>query len=187
MRIPDDLSPTDTLVREELASTLRTFRQARGITRRQVADALGVTAPVVHDLEGRITWTGRTIMRYARAVGYRIEWLIRDLVALDDDDVMAVILATADQSTPERADRVQWRILCYDLVRVRRATTTAATFGARLGIHENAVHYWEANPDGSSVIAAQRHARGLGGSLGWALHETPSPLTGRAPQPRRAA
>lgn len=186
MRIPDDLDPQDAQLRANLADTLRVSRETRGISLRQVGDVLGITGPAVHSLERRLTWEARTIMRYSRAVGFRIEWRLHDLELPDDGDVMTVILATGDTSTPERQDRVHWRTVCYDLTRIRRATLTATEFGAQLGIHENAVHHWEANPDGSTVVSAQRHARGLGGALAWWLHEVPSPLTARSPRPRRA-
>lgn len=187
MRIPDDLSIDDMVVRDRLATTLRLSREARGISYRQVAELLGVTTPAVYTLERRTTWEAKTVMRYARAVGFRIEWHIHDLVVPDDGDVMSVIIAAGDTSTPQRQDRVHWRAVCYDLVRIRRAAMPAATFAAQLGVTENAVSHWEANPDGSTVISAQRHARALGGSLSWWLHEVASPLTDRAPAQRKAS
>jgi len=170
VRIPADIDPDDARRRTALIDDLRTARERRGLSRKDIADLLGVTTPNVHAIEGRTTWQASTISRYARAVGHRVEWLLEDLTVPDDDDVMAVIIAAGDTSTPERADRVAWRALCNDLVRIRRATYSAVDMGRIIGIHENAVHHWEANPDGSSVIAAQRHARGLGGRLGWQLH-----------------
>jgi hypothetical protein len=188
MRIPADLDPADGLLRDSLIGTLRASYQARGVVRRQVAEQLGVTTTAVYALEQRTTWEARTIMRYARTVGWRIQWQLHDLTVPDDDgDIVAAIIQAGDTSTPERADRVHWRGICNDLVRSRLAATTAVDMARRLGVHENAVHYWEANPDGSSVIAAQRHARGLGGALGWRLHPVPTPLLHHAPQTRKAA
>lgn len=187
MRIPDDLDPADAQLRDSLAVTLRMSREARRISRQQIADLLGVTVPAVYALERRTTWQAHTVMRYARTIGWRIEWQLHDLHIPDDGDVMAIVIAAGDTSTPERADRVHWRAVCNDLVRIRRRRCTAVAMGAQLGVHENAVHAWEANPDGSSVIAAQRHARALGGVLGWRLHETPTTLAHHAPEPRRAA
>lgn len=175
MRTPDDLTIDDLTIRAGLSDTLRQSREARGIGRRRLGEILGVTSANVYALEHRTTWEARTIMRYARAIGLRIEWVLHNLVVPDDDDIMAVIIQAGDTSTPERADRVHWRAVCCDLVRIRRATTTAVEFAHRIGIHDNALHHWEANPDGSSVITAQRHARALGGHLGWALHEAPPP------------
>lgn len=172
VRIPDDLDPADALIRAGLIETLRHYRQLRDLTPRKVAQLLGVTRPAIVSLEGRTSWEQRTIARYARVVGCRVEWQIHDLVVPDDGDVMAVVIAAGDTSTADRADRVHWRAVCNDLVRIRRATCSAVDMGRRLGRHENAVHYWEANPDGSTVIAAQRHARALGGALGWRLHPT---------------
>lgn len=186
VRIPDDLDPADEQLRVSLSDTLRLSRETRGISRRQVADLLGVTVPAVWAAERRTTWEARTVMRYSRTIGLRIEWQLHDLAVPEDDDVMAVVIAAGDTSTPERQDRVHWRAVCYDLVRVRRATMTAVALAAALGVHENAVHHWEANPDGSTVISAQRHARALGGVLGWRLHETPTPLLHRPPAPRAA-
>lgn len=186
MRIPQDLHPADENLRQVLIDTLRQSREGRRIPRREVADLLGVTVPAVHGLEHRTTWEARTIARYARTIGWRIEWLLLDLDVPDDDDVMAAVLAAGDTSTPERADRVHWRRTCYDLVRARRATCTAVEMAVRCCCHENAIHHWEANPDGSSVIAGQRHARALGGMLGFMLHDAASPLTHRAPEPRYA-
>jgi len=187
VRIPEDLDPADVQLRDSLIGTLRLSREARGIALRQVADLLGVTGVAIHALEHRTTWKAYTLARYARTVGWRIEWILHDLTVPDDGDVMAIVIAAGDTSTAERADRVHWRAACNDLVRIRRATTTAVAMAARLGVHENAVHYWEGNPDGSSVIAAQRHARALGGALGWHLHEVASPLVNPAPAPRKAA
>ena len=187
MRIPDDLDPADAQLRTSLIGTLRQSREARGIVRRQIAEVLGVTGTAVHALEHRTTWEARTLARYARTIGWRIEWVLHDLAVPDDGDVMAIVIAAGDTSTPEREDRVHWRSVCNDLVRIRRATITAVALAARLGVYENAVHYWEGNPDGSSVICAQRHARALGGVLGWRLHQVASPLVHHAPEPRRAA
>jgi DNA-binding XRE family transcriptional regulator len=187
VRIPDDLDPADALLRTVLISTLRLSRESRGIARRQIGDILGVTAPTLHALEHRTTWEARTIARYARVIGWRIEWVLHELTVPDDGDVMAIVIAAGDTSTPEREDRVHWRTICNDLVRIRRAGLTAVAMAERLGVHENAVHYWEGNPDGSSVIAAQRHARALGGVLGWQLHPVASRLVNHAPEPRKAA
>ncbi len=176
MRIPADLHPDDRLCRQDLVDTLTAWRIDHAIPRAQVGARLGgITPPAVKGIEDRITWEAPTIMAYARAIGWRIEWAITGLVVPDDDDVMATILAAGDTSTPERADRVHWRSVCYDLVRIRRAQCTAVEMGIRCRIHENAVHHWEANPDGSTVIAAQRHARALGGTLDWRLHELIAP------------
>jgi len=171
VRIPADLDPDDARRRSELIDQLRAAREAAGLSRRNVADRLGVTAPNINAIEGRTTWQARVIARYARALGRRIEWQLEDLTIPDDDDVMALIIAAGDTSTPDRADRVAWRALCNDLVRIRRATYSVVDMAQRIGIHENAVHHWESHPDGSSIITAQRHARGLGGRLGWTLHE----------------
>jgi DNA-binding XRE family transcriptional regulator len=172
VNIPADLDPDDAVRREHLIDELRAAREALGLSRSDLADLLGVTTPNIHAIEKRTTWQARTIARYARALRSHIEWFLDDLELPDDGDVMAVIIAAGDTSTPERADRVAWRGLCNDLVRIRRATCSAVEMGRRLGIHENTVHHWEANPDGSSVIAAQRHARGLAGRLSWRLHTT---------------
>lgn len=187
MRIPDDLDPADARIRSSLSDTLKVSRQARGITRRQVADLLGVTTQAVNGLEHRDTWEARTIMRYSRTIGHRIEWLLHDLAVPDDDDVMTVILAAGDTSTPERFDRVHWRTVCYNLVRARRAVCSAGQLAGRCAVSESAVLLWEANPDGSTVISAQRHARALGGALCWQLHGAPTPLLHHAPAPRQAA
>ena len=187
MHIPQDLDPVDAVVRKTLIDTLRLSREARGITTRQVADLLGTAKPAVPSLERRTTWGSRTITRYARTIGWRIEWLMHDLAVPDDGDVMALILSAANTSTPESADRVHWRIFCYDLTRIRRASCTAAEMARRLRVTESAVFYWEANPDGASVNSAQRHARALGGVLGWRLHEVSTPLHPHAPVQRSAA
>ncbi len=187
MNIPKDLDPADAHLRAILISTLRMSREGRGISRRQIGELLGVTSVAVRSLEHRYTWEARTIARYARTIGWRIEWVLHELTVPDDDDVMAIVLAAGDTSTPERQDRVHWRTVCNDLIRIRRATITAVAMGERLGVHENAVHYWEGNPDGSTVTAGQRHARALGGALGWRLHPVASPLVLHAPQPRKAA
>lgn len=188
VKIPADLDPADAQLRASLADTLRLSREARAISRQQIADYLGITAAAVWSVErARTTWEARTIMRYSRTIGLRIEWVLHGLQIPDDGDVMAVIIAAGDTSTPEREDRVHWRAVCNDLVRVRRAALPATALAAQLGLFENAVNHWEANPDGSTVVAAQRHARALGGVLGWHLHEIPTPLVHRTPEPRRAA
>lgn len=185
MRLPQDLDPVDADLRRSLIDTLRISRESRGMVRRPVAEQLGITVPALFHLEHRTSWFARTVMRYGRVIGWRIEWVLFDLDVPDDGDIMAEILAAGDTSTPERADRVHWRTVCYNLVRIRRATCTAVAMGVRCGIHENAVHHWEANPDGSTVIAAQRHARALGGALGWRLHPAVAALV-NAPAPRGA-
>src|SRR5438477_6249841 len=143
VRIPRDLDPADEQLRVSLCDTLRLSREARAINRRQVADLLGVTVPSVYATERRTTWEARTIMRYSRAIGLRIEWELHDLPVPADDDVMSIIIAAGDTSTPERTDRVHWRAVCYDLVRIRRAATTAVALAGALGVYENAVHHWE--------------------------------------------
>lgn len=186
MRIPADLHPADAQLRASLIGQLRASRYTQGIRRKDVADFLGIASPGVLAYEERTTWEARTIARYARAIGWRIEWVIADLELPDDGDVMAAVLAAGDMSTPEREDRARWRALCNDLVRIRRVTCTAVDMAARLGVHENTVHYWEANPDGSSVTAAQRHARALGGHLSWILYYVGTPISRATPAPREA-
>lgn len=184
MRIPDDLHADDLVSREHLLASLRSSRHARGITHAAIARLQGVSLGAARMAEHRTTWQGLTIMRYARAIGWRIHWSLEDLTVPDDGDVLAGILAAGDTSTPEKADRVHWKTVCYDLVRIRRATTSALAFADRLGIRENAVHHWEGNFEHSSVIAAQRHARALGGYLQWVLEPAPTPLLAAVPAPR---
>lgn len=191
VNIPADLDPEDADRRAQLIDQLRGSREARSIALTDVAVLLGVTAPNIHGIEHRTTWEARTLARYGRAIGRRIEWVLDGLELPDDDDIMAVIIAAGDTSTPQREDRVAWRAVCNNLVRIRRATCTAVDMGRRMRVHENTLHHWEANPDGSTVIAAQRHARALGGRLGWLVHPCHTPLTGcggaAVPAPREAA
>ncbi len=184
MRIPQDLHPDDAATRQHLIDALRSSRKTRRITSARIGALLGVTGPAIRKVEGHTTWQATTLMRYARAVGWRIEWRIHGLDLPDDGDVMAAILAAGDRSTAERADRVHWKCVCYDLVRIRRATTTAIDMGRRLGVGDASVHYWEGNFDGSSVISAQRHARALGGRFDWEIYPGSSPLVSFIPMPR---
>lgn len=186
MRIPDDLHDDDRDSRQRLIETLRCSRKTRRLSFARIGRLLGISMPATAAIEARTTWQARTIMQYARTIGWAIQWHPVDLVVPDDDDVMAAVLAAGDTSTPDRADRVHWRRVCYDLVRVRRATVTAVAMGELLGVTQNAVHHWEANFDGSSVIAAQRHARALGGRLDWDLVACDSPLVPLVPAPRAA-
>ena len=185
MRVPTDLHEDDLASRIALADELREIREAAGITSGDLADILGVTRTAVRALERRTSWEAPTIMRYARPIGRRIEFYLDGLELPDDDDVMSLIYAAITPASPEQEDKAHWRQVCSDLRRIRRANHTAVGFARLLGVNENAVHYWEANPDGSSIISAQRHARALGGRLLWRLHE----ISGAAciPAPRRAA
>lgn len=182
MRVPDDLHPDDLCTRLGLAGALRSHRETGGVTVAQVAAALHVDQSSVRRLEQRTTWEARTVMRYARALGRRIEWVLTGLTVPDDGDVLAAVYAVADTSLPERHDKTHWRQTCNDLRRIRRAGHTAAATAARLGVTEGAVYFWETNPDGSTVISGQRHARALGGALQWRLHPAARPV----PAPRRA-
>jgi len=186
MRIPDDLHDDDRLSRQQLIDTLRSSRKTRRLPLARIGRLLGISKTATAAIEDRTTWQARTIMTYARTIGWRIHWHPIDLTPPDDGDVMAAVLAAGDTSTPDREDRVHWRRTCYDLVRVRRDRITAVAMGELLGVTENAVHHWEANPDGSSVIAAQRHARALGGRLDWYLVACASPLVSLVPTPRVA-
>jgi DNA-binding transcriptional regulator YiaG len=185
MRVPTDLHEDDLAMRIALADELREIREARGIDTGDLAAILGVTRTAVRALERRTSWEAPTIMRYARPIGRRIEFYLDGLEVPEDDDVISVIYAAIEPSSPEQEDKAHWRRICNDLRRIRRANHTAVSFARTLGVNENAVHYWEANPDGSSIISAQRHARGLGGRLGYRLHE----ISGAAciPAPRQAA
>jgi DNA-binding XRE family transcriptional regulator len=170
MRVPDDLDPEDRDIRLALIATLRHIRETDWITLRKISELVGVSRQAVRSVETSNNWEARTIMRHARALGWRIEWQLDRLVIPDDDDIMAIVVAAGDTSTPERADAVHWRATWNNLTRIRRATFTAVDMAARLGITDNAVHYLETNPDGGAVISAQRHARALGGRMGWRLH-----------------
>lgn len=172
MRVPVDLHADDLDTRLRLINHLREIREADGVSTADLDAALGVAHGTVHGLERRTSWEARTLLRYARAVGRRITF---DLHGIEPpgDDVYALTLAFGDTSTPERQDRVHWRQVCHELRQARRSRFTAVAMAARLGVTENAVHYWEANPDGSSLISAQRHARGLDGWLGWVVTEAP--------------
>jgi hypothetical protein len=189
MRIPDDLHDDDRINRLRLIAALRWTRESRGASLARAGEYFGgVSAAAVHSLEHRTSWSAVTIMRYARVIGFRIEWVISGLDLPDPDgDVMYAVLAAGDTSTPVKADRVHWRRTCYDLTRHRRATISAVAMGARLRLNQNTVHHWEANPDGASVITAQRHARALDGQLGWRLHEVRSPIPMPVPLQRGAA
>ena len=171
MRIPKDLTEADLASRLHLGYALRTRRLAANITTRDLGTTLGISDAAVRGTELRSSWQARTVMRYARGIGHQIRWSLVGLVVPDDDDVMAVIYDTisTEQVPAEQADKNHWRTLCNDLCRIRRHCLTTTAMSKRLNIKTTAVHYWETNPDGSSVIAAQRHARALGGHLTWNL------------------
>lgn len=179
MRVPTDLHEDDLKSRILLIGELRDVREERGVSTTDLDTAFGVAHGATRAMERRTSWEAATVFRYARALGRRLTFHVHDIVAPDDGDVMTIVLAAGDTSTPERADRVHWRQVCNELRRARRAKLTAVAMGARLGVKENAVHYWEANPDGSSIISAQRHARGLDGRLGWTLDAAPVHITPR--------
>jgi DNA-binding transcriptional regulator YiaG len=183
MRVPVDLHEDDLASRIALAGQLRGARAARGFSAADLAETLGVTAAAVYAFERRTSWEAATVMRYARATGGRVTFHLEGLELPDDGDIMSLIYGAVSAATSSQEDQAHWRQVCSDLRRIRRATHTAIGFAKILGVNENAVHYWEANPDGSSIIAAQRHARGLGGRLLWRLHETVAAV----PAPRRTA
>lgn len=172
MRVPVDLHNDDLTARLLLIGELRASREARGISTAELDAALGVAQGTNKALERRTSWEARTIQRYARALGRRLTFTINNICI--PDDVTAVVLAAGDTSTPERVDRVHWRVTCHQLQLARRARFTAVAMAARLGVTENAVHHWEANPDGSSLISGQRMARALDGWLGWDLTDSPA-------------
>lgn len=169
MRVPTDLHPEDLQIRLALTRTLRRARDVDQLTLRRVADRIGVSPPAVRAVEQGSNWEARTVMRYARACGWRIEWTLFGLTVPDDNDVMAIVVAALDTSTPERADAVHWRTVWNNLRRVRVAQVTAVAMACRLGVTENAVHWAETNCEGTAVITAQRHARALGGRLAWRM------------------
>ncbi len=178
MRVPDDLDPQDRHIRLALIQTLGQIRQVDRVTLQKVADRIGVSRPAGRAVERSSNWEARTIMRHARALGWRLQWQLDQLVVPCDDDIMAIVIAAGDTSTPARQDAVHWRATWNDLRRVRRHAVSAVDMAARLGVTDNAVHYLETNPDGGAVISAQRHARALGGRLGWRL--SPARYAGRA-------
>lgn len=185
MRIPTDLHEDDLLTRIRLAGELREIREAKGITTADLGVALGVTKKAVQGLERRTSWEAPTIMRYARPIGRRIEFYLDGLELPDDDDVISIIYASMEPTSPGQEDKAHWRQVFNDLRRIRRANHTAVHFATLLGVTENAVHYTETNPDGASIISAQRHARALGGQLLYRLHEISG--TACVPGPRKAA
>jgi DNA-binding XRE family transcriptional regulator len=175
MRVPVDLHPDDLKTRLLLINELRAGRETLGISTTDLDAALGVAEGTNKALERRTSWEARTMQRYARALGRHLTFTIHN-IRIPDDDVTAVVLAAGDTSTPQRVDKVHWRVTCHQLRAARRHRFTAVAMAARLGVTENAVHYWEANPDGSSIISAQRWARALDGWLGYDL--TGSPASG---------
>lgn len=176
MRVPVDLHPDDLSTRLLLVDELRAGREALGISTTELDAAFGVAEGTSKAMERRTSWEARTTQRYARAVGRRLTFVIHD-VPIPDDDITALVLGSADTTTQQRQDHVHWRIICHQLRAARRAQLTAVAMAARLGVTENAVHHWENNPDGSSIISAQRHARALGGWLGWDLTRAPAALS----------
>lgn len=172
MRVPTDLHPEDLQIRLALTRTLHRARDVDQITARMIGDRIGVTPQAIRAVEAGTNWEARTVMRYARGAGWRIEWTLHDLAPPDDDDdIMAVIIAALDTSTGERADAAHWRTIWNTMRRRRHADqVTAGVLGARIGVTENAVHWSETNCDGTAVVTAQRHARALGGRLTWRLH-----------------
>jgi DNA-binding XRE family transcriptional regulator len=185
MRTPTDLHPDDRRDREHLAHTLDQLRIRHRISRAHIARELHVTAPAVTAFARRHSWSARTVMRHARALGYRLQWHLNGLSIPDDDgDILAVIYTVIPTTSSDQQDHQHWLAVCNDLRRVRRATCTTSDMAARLGVTDNAVRHWETNPDGSSVNSAQRHARALGGTLGWSIQHAGTP---RIPLARRAA
>jgi DNA-binding XRE family transcriptional regulator len=172
MHVPDDLDPQDRDTRTALIRTLHRIRDVDNITVKQVADRIGVAPAAVRNLEKHHNWQGATIMRHARALNWRIEWLINGLDLPADDDIMAIVIAAGDTSTPQRQDAVHWRNTWNNLRRIRRHQLSAVAMATRLGVTDNAVHHLETNPEGTAVISAQRHTRALGGRLGWKLSPT---------------
>lgn len=184
MRTPDDLHPDDQTARTVLLAQLVATRKHRGLTCRDLDAALGVGAGNASSFERRITWEARTVQRYARALGLRLNLHLHRLPVPGDADVMDALYQAADTSTPHLADRTHLRTVCNNLVRVRRHHVSAAEMGRRLAVHAHTVYWWEANPDGSSILAAQRYARALGGHLTLTL--TPG-AAHTAPRQRAAA
>ncbi len=170
MRVPTDLHPEDLQIRLALTRTLRRAREVDQLPARTVGDRIGVTPQAVRAVEAGANWEARTIMKYARGCGWRIEWMLTGLVVPKDDDIMAIVIAALDTSTPERFDAAHWRTIWNTLRRVRRAQLSAVDMAVILGVTENAVHWVETNTDGTAVITAQRHARALDGRLSWRLH-----------------
>lgn len=188
MRVPQDIHPDDPVVRDDLARQLIAAEAAIYPHPRDLDAAWGLATGTTAAMHKRTTWRASTAQRWARAVGRRLTFELEGLVVPDvedDSDWTALLLSAGDTSTPEREDRVHLLTVCNDLVRVRLAAgVTAVAFATRLGLTENAVHWWQGNPDGTTITAMQRYARGLGGAVRPVLSDAPVHVV---PRQREAA
>lgn len=175
MRIPHDIHHDDPAARTMLAEQLMTVERLLYRTPRELDAAWGLAPGTTAAMHKRTTWRAATAQRWARAVGRRLEFRINDIELPDPgDDWTAALLTVADTSTPEREDHIHLLTVCNDLVRARLyAGWTAVAFAEKIGVTENAVHWWQANPEGTTLTALQRYARGLGGSISTLLHAAP--------------
>lgn len=175
MRVPHDIDPSDPAIRAALAGRLIATEAGLYPHPRDLDAAWGVAIGTTAAMHKRTTWRVSTVQRWARAVGLRLTFELEGItVPDDDDDLTALLLAAGDTSTPEREDHVHLLTVCNDLVRARLAAGwTAVAFAAELRLTENAVHWWQANPEGTTLIAMQRYARGMGGAVLPVLSQAP--------------
>ncbi len=176
MRMPTDLHPDDTVARDQLAGRLRRIREGRRISQRGLADMLDIDHTNASGLELRRTWKIRTVQRWARVLGYRLDLGITGgVVVPDDGDALAAVYAAQQPTTEDAEDLLDLRALINDVRRIRIASgITLAEMGRRLGCGPSSVSHREADPDGAMLVSAQRYVRALGGALrvelepGWA-------------------
>lgn len=65
--------------REQIASRLRTAREAAGLSQGQVAKLLGLHRPTISEIEaGRRRVAGEELVQLASTYGVSVEWLTKD-------------------------------------------------------------------------------------------------------------
>ncbi len=86
---------------EEIGAALRTVREAKGLSQREVAERMGVTRPRVSQIES-VEGTAlalEVLSRYARAVGCRLDITLKD--AETNHEVAALFVPTLEATAPK--------------------------------------------------------------------------------------
>lgn len=168
-----DLDPRDRTNRLALRTSLRTARETDGISQRELGERLGIDQPGVGRYERADNWRITTALRWARALNRRVvlrptgfptaagrpvNWGTKNSDIQDAlRDVLGAMTADGDASDDWTVAKLQ-----SELAGIRVACgITQLRLATRIGVTVQALSLFEGADHGTSVVMAQRHARGI--------------------------
>lgn len=166
-----DLDDRDRFNRLALRAELRDTREAESVSQRALAARLGIDQPGVGRYECTDQWRVTTVLRWARALNRRVilrpvgfPAATRSMYWGKNTDIEGALHAILGSVTGSGNTGDDWTVakLQSELAGIRGACgISQLRLADRIGVSEQALSQFEGGENGTSVVVAQRYARGL--------------------------